>query len=352
MNAGKRPDPRRRFIKKLGGFGVFAVSSGLSGLGSATSAARAADAGPGGNTLSALAATASAAPHTAPRRIVVMSWELTETLLALGIIPVGVSLPPWYRETIVVPALPSGVADIGLLYQPNFEVLLGLAPDLMIIMPGHAASKPLFERFAPTLTLGQYMSSSTPYEDLCKETLVLAGVVGRLPQAHALITETEGMRDTARAAIARLGADNDRPPAQVIVADMVDDKHLRVYGQGSLPDEMLRRLGVRNAANPGRPEARGWITNRAGNALISLQRLAEVPNASLLLLGPLPDALQEQLNRNAIWQALPAVQDKRVAVLPVISPYGGLISMQRFAHAVQAALTTIAANALAGGRRG
>jgi iron complex transport system substrate-binding protein len=35
------------------------------------------------------------------------------------------------------------------------------------------------------------------------------------------------------------------------------------------------------------------------------------------------------------------VRERRIAVLPVIAPYGGLVSMQRFAQAVATALATI-----------
>ena len=281
----------------------------------------------------ARAATTPAAPH----RVVTMNWELTETLLALGVTPVGVSLPDWYRNTVIEPPLPSSVADIGLLYQPNFDVLQMLHPDLFVITPGHAPAKASLQRLAPTLTLAAYMSSPTPYQALCDETAVLAARLQRPEHASALIEETAR---TAEAVRLRLGARPALIAAPVLVADLVDDRHLRVYGRGSLFDEMLAKLGVVNAAHP-RSGQGTWAT-QAGFALVPLQRLVEVQQASLLLVGPIAAPLRAALARNMIWQALPAVREKRVATLPVIAPYGGLISMQRFARAVDAALTLIA----------
>lgn len=121
-------------------------------------------------------AARAAAGHAArvPQRIVVLNWALTETLLALGGTPVGIPLPDWYTSTIVTPPLPRGVVDVGLLYQPNFDVLLALAPDLLIVTPAHAGLLGPLQRIEPTLTLGEYMTDARPFERLCGETQTLA----------------------------------------------------------------------------------------------------------------------------------------------------------------------------------
>lgn len=309
---------RRRALKQVG---ALALAAGLSSISPA------------------LAWAANAGSNMAvPHRVVTMSWELTETLLALGVVPIGMPLPDWYRTTIVEPKLPAGVVDIGLLYQPNFDVLQSLSPDLFVITPGHAPAKRWLERLAPTITLGMYMSSSEPYRALCEETRELAARLQRLERADALIAEASHTAATVRAQLAARPALLKAP---VIVAELVDDRHLRVYGRGSLFDEMLAQLGVANAAHP-RSGGTAWNT-RAGFALVALPRLADVPQASLLLVGPVKPPLRAALRRNEIWQALPAVRERRVTSMPVIAPYGGLVSMQRFARSLKAALARIAA---------
>lgn len=74
-------------------------------------------------------------------RVVPLSWELAETFLALGQVPIALPLPDWYRRTIVEPPLPEGVIDVGLLYQPSFTLLQQLRPDLLILTPGHVGLK-------------------------------------------------------------------------------------------------------------------------------------------------------------------------------------------------------------------
>lgn len=320
---------RRRWLARGGALGLAAALGGVGGLG-ASGEARAQE--------------AAVSQPNAPHRVITMNWELTETLLALGVAPVGTSLPDWYRSTIVEPPLPAGVADIGLLYQPNFDVLRMLHPDLFIITPGHAPAKSSLERLAPTITLGAYMQSPTPYQALCAETVELAARLQRPARANDLIDATARTTESVRAQLA-VRADLTAKP--VIVGDLVDDRHLRVYARGSLFDQMLTKLGVSNAANPrGGPDDTGkgngvWAT-QSGFALVPLQRLADVQQASLLHVGPIAPEIRSALRRNAIWQALPAVREQRVTSLPVIAPYGGLVSMQRFARAVVAALDKIA----------
>jgi ferric hydroxamate transport system substrate-binding protein len=255
----------------------------------------------------------------APRRIVVLNWELTETLLALGHAPVGIPLPAWYTNTIAVPPLPSNVADIGLLYQPNFDALLALAPDLLIVTPAHSGLLKPLQRIAPTLTLGAYMTEAHPYASLCAETRTMADAIDAHVQADALLASTVQVLSDVAARVPR--------GRRIVVADVIDERHLRVYGAGSLFDEVLAKIGMSNAAN----SHTRWTTNAMGSAVVPLPRLLDIADADIALTQPLGPDTRAALASSPLWRALPAVRDKRVAMLPVIAPYGGLISMQRFA---------------------
>ncbi len=74
-------------------------------------------------------------------------------LLSLGVAPVGLPAPAWYTSGIVELPLPSGVVDVGLLFQPNYDLLYELRPDLIVVTPTHASVRALFE--PPTLTLAR-----------------------------------------------------------------------------------------------------------------------------------------------------------------------------------------------------
>jgi ferric hydroxamate transport system substrate-binding protein len=283
----------------------------------------------GAAALFALSRAASVTAKAAPRRIVVLNWELTETLLALGRAPVGIPLPTWYTNTVAVPPLPSNVADIGLLYQPNFDALLALAPDLLIVTPAHAGLLRPLQRIAPTLTLGAYMTDAHPYASLCAESRTMADALDARPRADALLALTAHVLSAVKASTPR-----GRP---IFVADVIDERHLRVYGAGSLFNDVLALIGMSNAVN-----ARAhWTTNAMGSAVVPLPRLLDIPDADIALTQPLAPDIRASLASSPLWRALPAAREKGVAVLPIIAPYGGLISMQRFATAMADARATI-----------
>jgi ferric hydroxamate transport system substrate-binding protein len=274
------------------------------------------------------AAAARAAMTPAPTRIVVLSWELTEMLLSLGVAPVGVPAPAWYTRDIVEPPLPPGVTDVGLLFQPDYDLLYELRPDLILVTPAHASARASYERLAPTLTLGAYISDPHPYRAMRAEALILGRRLGREAQAEALLAYTDAV--IAQSGIALAGTHTS-----VCVAQVVDDRHVRVFGNGSLFDEILQLLGLRNAATAmlaGAPAA--LISSRTGAGVVELERLAQLPDANLLCVdGGAPLGLAA-LQGNPVWRHLPFSEPGRSAMLPVIAATGALVSVQRFARAV------------------
>jgi ferric hydroxamate transport system substrate-binding protein len=281
------------------------------------------------------AAAARAATAPAPARVVVLSWELTEMLLSLGVAPVGVPAPAWYTRGIVEPPLPPGVTDVGLLFQPNYDLLYELRPDLILVTPAHASVRASFERLAPTLTLGAYMSDPQPYRAMRAEALTLGRRLGREAQAEALLARTGTVIAQSGAALAGI-----HPP--VCVVQVVDDRHVRVYGTGSLFDEILQLLGLRNAATAmpaGAPAA--LISSRTGRGVVELERLAQLQDANLLCVdGGAPGGLAA-LQGNPVWRHLPFSEPGRSAMLPVIVATGALVSVQRFARAVARAVPSM-----------
>jgi iron complex transport system substrate-binding protein len=292
-----------------------------------------------GLTAAAQGATPPAAMK-APRRIIVLNWDLTEMLLSLGVSPVGVPAPAWYVSSVVVPPLPAGVVDIGLLFQPNYDLLYELRPDLMVITPAHASVQASFERIAPTLTLGAYTTAPQPYRAMRDEAMTLARRLGVTTRAEALLNETAGVLTQSRAALdAAVPAGGYRP---VYVAQIVDDRHLRVFGAGSMFDEILRTLGLRNAAvTASERTGSGFLAGQNARAIVELDRLATVPDACVLWVGSSVNDDMSTLQLNPVWRQLPFSQPGRTATLPVISATGALISVQRFARAVVSAMPGI-----------
>jgi ferric hydroxamate transport system substrate-binding protein len=259
--------------------------------------------------------------HGAPHRIVVMDFGLTEILLTLGVTPLATSVPDWYRRTNVEPLLPEGVIDCGLLYQPNFELLEQLRPDLLVLTPAHTPLRAQLERIAPTLTLALSADGVEPWRQIAQETRRFARLLDREPQAEAAIAAAGASLDAARARLAAGGKGDRRP---VYVVQFIDDRHLLVFGAGSLFGDVITRLGLRNA----------WTgpTNARGYVVTDFTRLADVTDARIVYIEPLPDAARATLAQGVLWHSLPSVRAGGVAGMPKVSPGGALYSGARFAR--------------------
>ncbi|CAG9265233.1 Iron complex transport system substrate-binding protein [Paraburkholderia unamae] len=256
-----------------------------------------------------------------PARIVAMDFGLIEMLLTLGVTPLATSVPDWYRRTNVAPPLPEGVIDIGLLYQPNFELLEQLRPDLFLITPAHAPMRGQLERIAPTLTLALSAPGVEPWRQIGDETRRLARRLGRERQGDAAIASAEAALAEVRERLAR-HADLARQP--LFVVEFVDDRHVLAYGPNSLFGDVMTRVGLRNAW---RHEA-----NARGYAVTDFTRLGGVPDARLVYIEPLPGAARATLAHGVLWQSLPFARAERVTGMPKVSQGGALYSGARFAR--------------------
>jgi ferric hydroxamate transport system substrate-binding protein len=270
------------------------------------------------------AATPSASP-----RLVVLDWSLTELLLSAGIVPVGVSNSTGFRRTYTACALPDTVVDLGLMFQPNLELLLALKPDRIIVTPAHAALRTSLERIAPIVTFGQFRSSPTPYSAAMKETLSLGRLFGHERAAADVIAAADVTLKQARASIAAKPGIRERP---LYLARFIDENYLRVYGTHSFHGELLGLLGLDNA----------W-RDRTGASAFSTRRLDDLdaaPRSTLVYFEPLVAAAASMMKSSPLWRAMPFAKPGGMLGLPFVPPDGGALSATFFVRALTQALTS------------
>lgn len=277
-------------------------------------------------TLLALAASMVAARGFAATslRLAVVDWALLETCLAMGVVPAGASELRQYRRIVREPAAPSTIADLGLRGTTNFEMLRLVAPELIVISQFYEYQRPMLERVAPVLSLPSYEAGRPPYALLQASTRRLGAALGVPDAARQLVERVDEDLAMARRAVAGHAA---RP---VFVVSLGDSRHVRAFGADSMFGDVLARLGLRNA----------WTdpTSYSAAAPVGMEALARVPDAGIVVIEPLPPDVGRALPRNALWNALPARRDGRVAILPAINHFGGLPSARRFARLFSAAL--------------
>lgn len=257
--------------------------------------------------------------------IATLDWTLAETLVALGVTPVGVAQVDAYHAWVGAPRLPEASVDLGLRSQPNLELLANLAPDHLMISPMFANLAPRLSHIAPVTTLPLY----TPGRETWPQLRDLTHEVGRLAEREAaaerLIAETE----------ARLADLQQRLPERVpplLVVQFMDERHVRVFGEGGLYQAVMARLGLENAW---RGEPNAW-----GFSLVGLEQLAGL-EARLVVVEPYPVGVEAALADSGLWQQQPSVRNDSLITLPPVWSFGALPSAIRFAEHLVAALEEV-----------
>lgn len=238
-------------------------------------------------------------------------------VISLGIGPVAVADTKGYRDWVAGPALPAGCIDLGSRGEPNLELLLELKPDLIIGAYGYGLDEAPFRRIAPLHTVPFYDGSQAPYRQAEIETLELGLQLGREAEAQRLIQKT-----TATIAHLRtLFSGQTRQPLAVV--SMFDDRHVRVYGKGSLFQDVLDRLRLTNA----------WTapTDSWGFSILGIEELVAIGKARVISLDPIPPHVKIRIDQSSLWANLPCVKAGNVRTIPPVWPFGGLAAAARFA---------------------
>ncbi|TJZ89843.1 iron-siderophore ABC transporter substrate-binding protein [Paracoccus gahaiensis] len=267
---------------------------------------------------------ASAASGAAAPRLAAIDWAMLETAVALGHMPVAAAELIRFRADAVTPEIPPEVTDLGLRGAPNFELLQLVRPMLILSSPYYTRYEARLAQIAPVLSLPFYLPGEPPLPKAMSALTVLADRIGD-PRAGAG-AQRRAEADLDRWAV-RLAPHADRPLALI---DIGDARHLRAFGPDSLFGSTLDRLGLANA----------WTGRTAFSfmAPVPLERLAEMPEARLIIIGPVPPEARRGLARSVLWQALPQVAAGRVHHLPRVNAFGAVPSARRFAGLLAEAL--------------
>ncbi|OLO02698.1 hypothetical protein BTW07_18390 [Salinicola socius] len=268
--------------------------------------------------LPALVTDADATP-----RIAATNWSVAETLIALGVTPYAVADIPNYNDWVQSPAIPPETFDMGLRDQPNLELLAQKPPDLLISSALFSRDNARLDRMTSVRLIDNFSSGQPYYQATLAMTREIAKVSGTSDRAEALIARTDRILASAAQAL-------ESVDAPVYIVQFSDAQHVRVFGNGGMVETLTGNTPLENA----------WTgpTNAWGFASISIDRLAERPDAYIVIIKPLPRSVGGELSDNRIWQHLPAVREGRVSEIEPVWIFGGLLSLQRLTESVVGAL--------------
>lgn len=238
-----------------------------------------------------------APPTNYPQRIISTAPSITETIFALGAGDrlVGVTTfcdyPPQARK----------LPKIGDFASPNVEVMLGLSPDLVVILKSRADIRDRLKDFSmPLFEVRQ--------EDLASILLSIQRLAERLEQQDAGQRLTEGIKEQIASVQERVSQQPVRARVLVLIG----------RNQGSLTD--LYAVGPKSFM--------GELIRLAGGENIFTDAAAQYPKVSIeAILARKPEVIidlsygeADQAKRDAtlrLWQkfpTLPAVESERVFV--------------------------------------
>nr|WP_279341740.1 ABC transporter substrate-binding protein [Vibrio vulnificus] len=265
--------------------------------------------------------------ETTPKKVVALDWVLTETVLSLGIELEGVANISGYQQWVAEPHLNADAIDVGSRREPNLELLSNIKPDVILISKHLAAAYEPLSKIAPVLVYSVYSEDKQPLESAKRITRSLGKLFDKEQQAEQVIAQTD-QRLAANGAKITLAGKAEKP---LLFARFINDKTLRIHSKGSLAQDTINAMGLKN----------DWQepTNLWGFTTTGTEKLAEHQKANVMIFGPLSQEERQQLTQSPLWQAMEFSRTDSVYELPAIWTFGGLLAAQRLSDHITGRLT-------------
>ena len=263
------------------------------------------------------------APLT-PATVAVYDLAAFDSLTALGVTPQGLVRPVYlpYLE-----AAAKGTEVIGSLFEPDYEALFALDPDLIIAGGRSTEQVPELARIAPTLDM-------TIWQDTIGEGLARLEAYGKVfdkeEEAAALTAAFENKLAQTKEALAGKGR-------ALIV--MTNGPKISAYGIGGRFGWLHEALGLPEAvqdvemANHGEAISFEFIREANPDILLVIDRMAAIGQESEGARATLDNAL---VHETTAWKTGQVVH---LSAAPIYIAGGGIQSMTRTLDEINAALT-------------
>ncbi|MFF1572635.1 iron-siderophore ABC transporter substrate-binding protein [Leifsonia sp. NPDC058292] len=269
------------------------------------------------------------------KRVIGTEWGVVETMITLGVDPVGVADVKGYTAYDTAAPLPKGVKDIGTRGEPSLDTVAALKPDLIVATTDLTDSAiAQLEKVAPVIVV-RSADASKQIDQMVDNVNLIAEATGTEAKAK---TEIAGFEKTLSEAKTKL-ADAGLAGTKLAFADGWQEGNqvsVRPYVKGSLIADINTELGLVDPWDLEGDKAYGLAsTDVEGLTKIGDAHFAYIANSS-----DGGDPFAEGLKDNAVWTSLPFVQKGEVYRLPDgIWMFGGTASMEQYIAAIVKSLT-------------
>lgn len=250
-----------------------------------------------------------------PERIVVLSLDYLEALLAIGVEPIAAPnnypFGPWVTDRIDVTneAIFAFPAPTG--GEVPVEAIAALQPDLIVgsIYAINADTFPLLSAVAPTVTHDDIAGDSVAgaWEDLTRQ---LGRAVGHPDEAEAAIGNVLTLLEETRASHTSIEGKT------AVIAALSPNGIAATLGDRHSGIRMLSALGLGQAdfGASGEEYAGGRLS-------LSMEQMDLLDRVDLLIMGAFSSDLRDELHASPLYQSLQVVQDERILDIDLTGTY-------------------------------
>ncbi len=271
-----------------------------------------------GGSAAALEDDAEAGPY---HRIISLAPSITEVLFALGLGDRVVGVTRFCRY----PPEAAKITKVGGYFDPNYEEIVSLKPDLVVVTKEHTTAK----KYLHSLRIGLLEVDQNTIDGIVHSILTIGNSCGRGPAARKLVDSLSARIDRIRSKT----RDCLRPRILVSVGRSMDSfDDIYIAGKNTFYDEMIGIAGGVNA----------YTDKTVPFPLIWLEGLYRL-NPQIII-DLIPDLAAKEPDRKKIMAAwdraatLDAVRNKRVYLLDqdytVIPGPRFILTLERMARVI------------------
>lgn len=199
----------------------------------------------------------------------------------------------------------------------NLELLTQMKPSFLVWSAGYGPAAEKLARIAPGRGF-TFSDGKRPLMMAQQSLSEMADLIGRQQEAKRHLAEFDALMESLRPRFARRG---DRP---LLMITLLDTRHVLVFAQNCLFQEVLDRFAIKNAWQG---ETTFW-----GSVTVGIDRLAAYRDADVICFDHGNAREMAQLTATPLWQAMPFVRAGRFQRVPAVWFYGATLSAMHFAR--------------------
>lgn len=250
---------------------------------------------------------------TAPKRVVVLNWDLLEQVLELDVIPVGAPNLTGYSQWVLNPVPPSTIEDIGTRAEPNLDKITQLKPDVILAASPQKDLLEALGRIAPVVYLPNFRAQEQAGLAAIEHFKTLGTLFAREETARQKLNAMEQRFHAMKEDLVHSFGKAEK----VVAMRFSNTTSVFIYSENSTANFVLQQLGL----TPAMPlPAKPW-----GIVQKRLKDLRNMTDAYVLYVLPFPD--EKKLHRSILWKAMPFVRHGRVRSVQPVWNYGGAMSL-------------------------